>query len=151
MTSPSPPGPPRAFRGPLVRVLREASGLTQDQLAERAGISKGYLSHVERGDRMPRQANIYALATALDVPVGLLTGRATPLTAIRQALVTADGEPTAVEMADMLGIGVDTYLDIENGRVRPTEKQLERIARRLGVTAELLRDLGKATDEGATE
>jgi transcriptional regulator with XRE-family HTH domain len=151
MDTPSPPGPPRAFRGPLVRVLREASGLTQDQLAERAGISKGYLSHVERGDRMPRQATIRALAGALGVPVGLLVGRATPLTAIRQALVVADGEPSAVEMADMLGIGLDTYLDIENERVRPTDKQLEVIARRLGVTAELLRDLGEATEGATTE
>ncbi|MEA2477407.1 MAG: Helix-turn-helix domain, partial [Actinomycetota bacterium] len=38
-----------AALGPLTRRLREATGLTQEELAERAGISVRTVSDIERG------------------------------------------------------------------------------------------------------
>jgi transcriptional regulator with XRE-family HTH domain len=51
-----------------VRALRDARGLSQEALAERAGIHRTYVSSLERGLRNVGLDNIYALARALEVP-----------------------------------------------------------------------------------
>ncbi|MDQ2785891.1 MAG: tetratricopeptide repeat protein [Chloroflexota bacterium] len=56
---------PATFRH-LLRRLRLAAGLTQEALAERAGLSVRTLSDLERNDRVrPRPATVALLATAL--------------------------------------------------------------------------------------
>lgn len=52
-----------------VRVWREYRGLTQKQLADRAGLRQGYLSEIETGKKPGSVAAYRALATALDVDV----------------------------------------------------------------------------------
>src|SRR3954463_1581641 len=51
--------------GDAVRARREELGLTQEALAERAGIHRTYLSDVERGARNVSLLNIERLAAAL--------------------------------------------------------------------------------------
>ena len=53
--------------GAVVRKLREVRGLTQDQLAERAGVSSTYIGFVERGDNVPTLTIILQIASALKV------------------------------------------------------------------------------------
>jgi SOS-response transcriptional repressor LexA len=60
--------------GGRIRRLRKQLGLTQEELAERAGINQGYLSAVERGKSLPHKRKIDALAIALDVPPAVLIG-----------------------------------------------------------------------------
>jgi len=50
-----------------IRVYREHRGLTQEQLATRAGIAKPFLSQLETGARKPSIATAKALAEALAV------------------------------------------------------------------------------------
>ncbi len=52
--------------GYAVKARREALGLTQEDLAEKARIHRTYLSDVERGTRNLSLVNIERLATALD-------------------------------------------------------------------------------------
>ena len=47
--------------------LRAAADLTQEQLAERSGLSQQYISDLERGKRNPTVVTLYELATALGV------------------------------------------------------------------------------------
>ena len=47
--------------------LRKAADLTQEQLAERAGMSQQYISDLERGLCNPTIVTLYELATALGV------------------------------------------------------------------------------------
>jgi transcriptional regulator with XRE-family HTH domain len=54
------------FAGRL-RELREAAGLTQPQLAERAGLSKAGVADLEQGRREPSWKTVLALAAALNV------------------------------------------------------------------------------------
>ena len=63
---------PRNDNHPMdrVRILRQKAGLTQAQLAERAGIEQGYLSRVERGKHSPSLEVTYRLAAALGVRPG---------------------------------------------------------------------------------
>lgn len=51
--------------GTAVKFRREGLGLTQEELADRAGIHRTYLSDVERGGRNLSLVNIEKLATAL--------------------------------------------------------------------------------------
>ena len=53
--------------GAVVRRLREARGLTQEELAERAEVSATYIGFVERGDNVPTLTIIIQIASALDV------------------------------------------------------------------------------------
>lgn len=39
------------FIGERIRQIRKAKGLTQEELAEKAGINASYMGTVERGDR----------------------------------------------------------------------------------------------------
>jgi transcriptional regulator with XRE-family HTH domain len=62
--------------GLAVKAGREALGLTQEELAERAGIHRTYLSDVERGSRNVSLLNIERLASALDLEASDLLRRA---------------------------------------------------------------------------
>lgn len=47
--------------------IRTEKGLTQEQLAERSGLSQQYLSGLERGKRNPTIVTLYEIASALGV------------------------------------------------------------------------------------
>jgi transcriptional regulator with XRE-family HTH domain len=53
--------------GKRVRELRLARGLSQEELAFRAGVHRTYLGGIERGERNPSLKNIAAIAEALKV------------------------------------------------------------------------------------
>lgn len=61
----------RAF-GRRVRALRLAAGLSQEQLAEHAGLHRTYVSSLERGQRNVGLDNIWKLASALGVTPAVL-------------------------------------------------------------------------------
>ncbi|HOX68180.1 MAG TPA: helix-turn-helix transcriptional regulator [Burkholderiaceae bacterium] len=83
--------PQRAF-GERVRELRLAGGLTQDDLAERCGLFRTYLSRIETGRANPTLTMIDALASSLGVPIVALFGvPATPVEAKRPAVRPARG------------------------------------------------------------
>jgi transcriptional regulator with XRE-family HTH domain len=46
--------------------LRKERGLTQEQLAERSGLSQQYLSGLEQGRRNPTIVTLHELAVALE-------------------------------------------------------------------------------------
>ena len=52
-----------------IKVWRKYRGLTQDELAARAGISKAYLCQIETGKRDGAIKTLRAIATALGVAV----------------------------------------------------------------------------------
>lgn len=57
---------------PPLKAIREWRGLTQDELANRAGTTKGYISQLETGHRQAGRKLLYRLAKALDVPPEVL-------------------------------------------------------------------------------
>lgn len=58
-------GDVRVLFGDAVRRRREERALTQEALADLAGIHRTYLSDIERGSRNPSLVNITRLAKAL--------------------------------------------------------------------------------------
>ena len=53
--------------GKRIRVLRRKNGMTQEQLAEKAGISASFMGHIERGSRIASLETLVALCNALKV------------------------------------------------------------------------------------
>lgn len=51
--------------GMRVRLLRRQQGYTQEELAERVGISASFLGHVERGTRVASLETLVALCNTL--------------------------------------------------------------------------------------
>lgn len=50
-----------------VRLVREARGLTQEDLARASGVSQNSISRIETGERKPRKSTLAKLAKALEV------------------------------------------------------------------------------------
>lgn len=66
--------------GPRLREARRQQGLSLAGLAERSGLTKGFLSQVERDLTSPSVGTLLRLCRALDLPVGhLFDGATTPL------------------------------------------------------------------------
>lgn len=53
----------------VVRARREELGMSQEELAHRAGLHRTYISDLERGARNIALTNIVRLANALELPV----------------------------------------------------------------------------------
>src|SRR6478752_1498353 len=68
----APPEPPRV--GLTLQGLRQAQGLSLDELSRRAGVSKSMLSQIERNQANPTVAVVWRLANALRVELSELLG-----------------------------------------------------------------------------
>lgn len=73
------PDQPQPALGEAVRQLREQRGLTQERLAQDAGLTTGTVSLLERGQSNPSWGTMKAIAAALDVPVAELAKLAAKL------------------------------------------------------------------------
>lgn len=61
--------------GQRIRACRNRLGLTQEELAERSGVTTQFISYAETGQRAPRPENLLSLSDALQVSADyLLTG-----------------------------------------------------------------------------
>ncbi len=58
--------------GSRVRAERERLGVSQEELADRAGMHRTYLGGVERGERNLGLLNLLRIARALGVPATVL-------------------------------------------------------------------------------
>ena len=67
----SAPTPKEIFAFNLRR-LRTAAGLSQEELADRAGLHRTYISSIERGQRNISLENIFVIANALGAQSGEL-------------------------------------------------------------------------------
>jgi DNA-binding XRE family transcriptional regulator len=55
-----------------VRAIRKFRGLTQTEVAERAGLRQGYIADIEAGKKAGSAASLKAIAAALGVPLDVI-------------------------------------------------------------------------------
>ena len=70
-----------------IKKYRNTKGLTQEQLAEKAGTSTNYLGSIETGKKYPSPQMIDKLAKALDInPLDLFKKESPDMQSIKQSL-----------------------------------------------------------------
>jgi transcriptional regulator with XRE-family HTH domain len=62
--------------GSVLRDCRQKAGISQEELAGRAGVDRTYVSLLERGLRQPTLDSLFRLARGLDVAAATLVSRA---------------------------------------------------------------------------
>ena len=97
------PPPPAVLRplGAQLRRLRQERDLSQERLAELAGVTYKYLGRVELAKSDPGAEVLVRLARALDVPVGELFNTITPMNTAAYRLTPSDLEGVASAVKDM--------------------------------------------------
>lgn len=90
-----------AITGRRIRVLRQRLRLTLDETAAQAGISKPYLSQVERGHATPSLRSLIGIARALGVTL--------------QHFIETPGEAQVVRRADRLAMKDFSGAAIQHG------------------------------------
>lgn len=63
----------REAHGAAIRAIREAVGISVSALAPRSGVSQGYLSRVELGEKNPSPETLRAIASALGVSLDAIS------------------------------------------------------------------------------
>ena len=58
--------------GKRVREVRKAKGVSQEKLAEMAGIDRSYMGNIERGEKNITLKKIYEICDALQIDIKLL-------------------------------------------------------------------------------
>lgn len=61
-----------------LRLLRQASGLTQEQLADLAGLDRNYIGKLEREQNAPTVDTLESIALALQIDIERLIRREPP-------------------------------------------------------------------------
>lgn len=60
-----------------IKKIRQSKNITQIKLAERVGISRTYISDIERGAKNPRRNTFIKIADVLEVDISKTLGDAT--------------------------------------------------------------------------
>src|SRR3954469_20566035 len=86
--------------GNAIKQHRSALGISQEELAARAGLHRTYVSEVERGERNPSIKSIEKLAQALEVSFTRLFERPPEYAAAREAveILLVEDNPIDVEL-----------------------------------------------------
>lgn len=59
------------YNAQILLDARKNAGLTQQELADRIGANKGYISRIERGLTVPTVATLYKIASAMGLTIEL--------------------------------------------------------------------------------
>lgn len=98
-----------ASTGERIREIREAKGLTQDQLSEKAGMSKGFLSDVEHNNKNLSSQGLLRIANVLGASVDyLLKGESQEFTDNKPVIIP----PALSEAAAEVGLSFSDTLEL---------------------------------------
>lgn len=109
---------PAVLIGSKLRSTRQLRGLTLDQVARSAGLTKGFVSRLERDDVSPSVASLVSVCDVLGLRVGELFDP-TPTSVVRAGegrLINFGGEG-AVER--LITPGTQTALEVINSVIEP--------------------------------
>ena len=79
------------------------SDLSQERLAELSGLTKGYISKIEKSDKAPPLSTLSKIANALNVDVGVLTAEDLDLPENIKMCITRKGEGRKLSSGSLEG------------------------------------------------
>lgn len=119
-----------ATTGDRIREIREARGMTQDQLAVQADISKGFLSDVENNKRNISSDNLLKIANALGASVDYLLRGETKDSARRIPIVIP---PELSQAAGEMGLSYTQTLETLEAHNSVVARRSSKDTKRLSV------------------
>jgi transcriptional regulator with XRE-family HTH domain len=119
-----------ATTGDRIREIREARGMTQDQLAVQADISKGFLSDVENNKRNISSDNLLKIANALGASVDYLLRGETKDSARRAPIVIP---PELSQAAGEMGLSYTQTLETLEAHNSVVARRSSKDTKRLSV------------------
>ena len=146
--------------GNVARAVRKARGLTQEDAAERLGVTAEFYARIERGYSLPSTTSLAQMVTALEVSADVLIGkrpfttRALGRTQMHETTRVVDSRAlkeaigrgayqarqalklTQEDAAERIGVRPDFYARIERGATMPSLRTLTRMAWALNASAD---------------
>jgi len=119
--------------GDKIRLMRGEKNQSLQDLANKAGISLSYLSEIERGTVYPALNTLKRVAEGLGVSPSALMGQEGSLGHKLKALREEYGL-TQAQLANLAGVTAGLIGQIEQGKVQPSLKTLEKLAEVMGVS-----------------
>jgi transcriptional regulator with XRE-family HTH domain len=116
--------------GDRIRAIREARGKTQDQLADDAKISKGFLSEVENNKRNISSENLLRIANVLGASLDYLLRGETKEQTHRQPVVIP---PEMSQAAEELGLSYAQTLETLEAHNSVVARRSSKDTKRLSV------------------
>lgn len=110
----------------LLEAARRRAGLTQQQLARAAQLSRASIANYEAGVTLPAVDALYRIAQATNVTVRDFLPSGTPSSL---PLLRAELGLSQEELADLLGVSRGTYARWEQGKAAPDADQAEALSR----------------------
>ncbi len=114
MAKPKPKSDPNI--GPLIRKRRKSMGMTLQLFCDKAGLSVGYLSQVERGNATPSLGTLAQISQTLEVELGYFITTLKPADALTRSAArpqfSLDGSSIIYESlgADFPGAELSSYI-----------------------------------------
>jgi transcriptional regulator with XRE-family HTH domain len=119
-----------ATTGDRIREIRERRGMNQDQLADAANISKGFLSDVENNKRNISSENLLKIANVLGASIDYLLRGETKTRVPQQPVVIP---PELSEAAEELGLSYAQTLETLEAHNSVVARRSNKEAKRLSI------------------
>lgn len=119
-----------AATGDRIREIRERRGMNQDQLADAASISKGFLSDVENNKRNISSENLLKIANVLGASVDYLLRGETKARVQQQPVVIP---PELSQAAEELGLSYAQTLETLEAHNSVVARRSNKEAKRLSI------------------
>lgn len=116
--------------GDRIREIREEMGMKQDVLAERAGLSKGFLSDVENNKRNVGSQNLLKIANVLGASVDYLLRGVTSDSGVSEPIVIP---PELSQAAEELELSYSATIELLEAHRSVIARRNNRGLRKFGV------------------
>lgn len=91
--------------GDVLRTMRQRQGRTLREVSAAARVSLGYLSEVERGQKEASSELLFAICSALNVPLSLILREVSDRIAVAEGVLIPDTVPPELELLDQGLVG----------------------------------------------
>ena len=95
--------------GRRIRQIRRESNMTQEQLAEKLGISASFMGHIERGTRVPSLETLVMICNELDVTPDFLLSAS--LHTFKRAMPAGLNYEERARLSELLHLAQETVLN----------------------------------------
>lgn len=130
-----------------LRENRARKGISQAELASRAGITQGYLSDLENGNQNPSLDVLIRLANVLDCKLDdlVMNEDEDAVGNVKLREIRVEKQLTQKRLADISGVAREVINRIENGKSNPDTMTLIRLAKALDCKLDDLVDMDSAS------